>query len=70
MISQLRRWQLAQARAHEHVHRCFEMRRTFEGGTSVVSLRELSLEVARQSQNVLQLHQALRGQFGCVSATM
>ena len=62
-----RRWQLAHVQLHEKMHRCFELRRLFDGGAASVSLRELSLEVAHECRRALDAHQALRGQVGCLA---
>ena len=67
--SQLRKWQLAHARLHDDVYRCFDLRRRFERGAEVVSLQALSLETMQQSKRALELHQAIRD-LGCLTLTV
>jgi hypothetical protein len=67
LLPALRRLQLAHAQLHEQIHKCFELRRRFDAGSSSVSLQELSIEVEYQSRRFLELHQAVRGQLGCPS---
>jgi hypothetical protein len=70
LLTQIRRWQLAQVQLHDQILRCFDLRRRFEGGAASVSLRELSLEVEEQCRRGLALHQTLRGQHGCPSLAL
>ena len=56
-----------QAHVHDGVARCFDARRRYDRGAANASLRELSLEAAEQCRRALQLHQAVRGQLGCLS---
>lgn len=70
LLPQLRKWQLAHVQLHEQVQRCFELRRSFDRGSTSVNLAELSLEVAQQCKRTLELHQAIRGQAGCPALAM
>ena len=67
LLPLLQRWQLTQTQLYNQVQRCFELRRRFESGALSVSLRELSLEVAHQSQALIEIHQTMRGQLGCLT---
>ena len=50
--------------------RCHDARRRFDLGYGSVSLRELSSEVANQCRRTLELHQAVRGQLGCLTLNL
>ena len=67
LASHLRRWQQAQVQAHQGVQSCIATRPQCGEGTSRISLRELSMDAADQCRKVVELHQAVRGQIGCLS---